>query len=219
MTNDIEKLYTKKAASYHGLFIDFLKYDKGLESFFDKNQDYIKTHFKILDAGCGTGIVTRVLYDIANKQKLKGITFHGFDLTQAMLDLFKQWMSTKKVRNISLKKADVLILKEQLPKEWKNYDLIVSSAMLEYIPKEKMKKALNNLREKLKDDGVFLLFITKNNFFNKIFINQLWQANMYEKEEIKKILLATDYKKITFKRFPFPYSYLNHWGFIIEAKN
>lgn len=216
--NNIKRLYSKKSSLYHNL-IGFLKYKEGIEKFFNKNQNYIKPHFKILDAGCGSGIVTKILYNLAQKKMLRRITFHGFDLTKVMLYMLKQWIKRGKVQIISLRQADVLLLKKQLPEEWKDYDLIVSSAMLEYIPKEKMGIALMNLKERLKGKGVFLLFITKNNLFNKVFINKWWKANMYKKEEIEALLLGIGYKKITFREFPFPYSYLNHWGFIIEAKN
>lgn len=197
----------------------FLKYDSGLKKFFAKNQDYLKPNFKILDAGCGSGIVTKILFDLAQRKKLPDITFHGFDLTLAMLNLFRQWLNKHQVQNISLKQVDVLLLENQLSADWKNYDLIVSSAMLEYIPKEKMGIALTNLKGRLKDDGIFLFFITRNNLFNKIFINQWWKADMYKKNEIKKLLSDIGYKKIIFKKFPFPYSYLNLWGFIIETKS
>lgn len=214
--NKAEELYTKKASLYHCFFIQLLQYENGLEKFFETNQ-CLKQNDKVLDAGCGSGVLTKVLSEIAKSQKLVGISFHGFDLTQAMLDLFEKWITGRNL-DIELKKADVLKLDEQLPKEWKNYDLIVSSAMLEYIPKSEVKKAFRNLCNLLKDDGTFCLFITKKNPLMSLLIKWWWKANMYEKDEIKQILTEAGFKNIRFKKFLFPHNYLNHWGFSIEAK-
>ena len=214
---EIEKLYTQKTGFYHKFFIDLLGYERGLRKFFE-NYNYLKSNTRILDAGCGTGILTRILTEIAKKKKLDGIKYHGFDLTQAMLDLFKQWISKGNDKNISLKKADVLLLDEQLPKDWQNYDLIVSSAMLEYIPKDKIRQAIRNLGNLLKDDGTILVFITKKNLLMRLLIKMWWKADMYEKDEIKEVLLDAGFKQVIFKKFLSPYWHLNHWGFIIEAK-
>ncbi len=214
--NKAEELYTKKASLYHWFFIKFLRYENGLKKFFKTNK-YLKQNDRVLDAGCGSGVLTRVLSEIAKNQKLNRITFHGFDLTQAMLNLFDRWISGEKLKNISLEKADVLKLNEQLPNEWKNYDLIVSSAMLEYIPKSEVKKAFRNLYNLLKDDGTFCLFITRRNLLTSVLIKWWWNANIYKKEEIKQILTEAGFKNIRFKKFLFPYNYLNLWGFSIEA--
>src|SRR3989338_3234169 len=56
----IEQLYTKKTSFYHHFFIDALGYGKGLEKFFE-NYSYLKENIKILDAGCGTGIIITLL--------------------------------------------------------------------------------------------------------------------------------------------------------------
>jgi cyclopropane fatty-acyl-phospholipid synthase-like methyltransferase len=115
-----------------------------LDIYFRENA-YLHPVMKILDAGCGTGVVTKVLYDLARRKGFADITFHGFDLTQAMLDIFRRWMDKEAIRDIQLKQADVLDLENQLLKDWAGYDLIVSSAMLEYIPREKLNQTLSSL--------------------------------------------------------------------------
>jgi SAM-dependent methyltransferase len=63
-TDKVKTLYTKKARFYQWLFIDILGWGKELEVFF-RNSDYVSPNLKILDAGCGTGIATKILYSIA----------------------------------------------------------------------------------------------------------------------------------------------------------
>jgi cyclopropane fatty-acyl-phospholipid synthase-like methyltransferase len=213
----VEKLYTEKASLYYWVFIKFFQYENGLRNFFKTNQ-YLRQNDKVLDAGCGSGVLIKVLYRVAKTHKLKGIRFHGFDLTQAMLDMFIKWIDIEKPNNITLKKANVLKLDDQLPDDWKNYDLIVSSAMLEYIPKSEVEKALHNLSKLMKEDGIFCLFITKKNFLMSLLIKWWWKANIYEKEEIRDKLKDAGFNDIRFRKFQFPYNYINCWGFAIEAK-
>lgn len=213
-----EELYTKKATLYRWFFIKFLRYKSGLKNFFETEQP-LRQGSKVLDAGCGSGVLIKVLFSIARKRNMTGIHFYGFDLTRAMLDLFKEWIAKENAANITLKKADVLKADEQLPDDWRNYDLIISSAMLEYIPKSEIKEALRNLGSLLKPEGTFYLFITRKNFLMSMLIKRWWKANLYEKAEIKKVLQDSGFKEIRFKKFSFPYNYLNLWGFAIEAKN
>lgn len=213
---EVQKIYTEKVSLYHLVFLDIFRYHKGLKMFLRKS-DCLQPGMKVLDAGCGSGNLTRNLYEIASEKRLDGISFHGFDITQAMLDLFKRWISGKKAENVELSRANVL-QPEQLPVEWKDYDLVVSSAMLEYLPKDEIKNALQNLRKLLKDNGTIILFITRNNILMKWLIQIWWKANMYKKNEIMEIFKDAGFSRIQFKKFPFPYSYLNLWGFIIEAE-
>ncbi len=213
-SNEAEKLYTEKASLYHRVFVDFFRYGKALKLFFLK-YDYLRSNMKILDAGCGTGILTRVLYEISAEKKLSGILFYGFDLTQSMLDIFSQWILNNNAKNVKIRKANVLELK-RLPQDWNNYDLIVSSAMLEYIPVEEVAYALLNLKSKLKKGSTLVVFITKQNFIMRFLVALWWKANIYNKKDIRKIFQVAGFRKISFRKFPV--RYMNIWGHIIEAK-
>jgi cyclopropane fatty-acyl-phospholipid synthase-like methyltransferase len=48
-----------------------------------------------------------------------------------------------------------------LPQDWKDYDLIVSSAMLEHLPKERLKDALVHIAGRLAAQGRLLVVITR----------------------------------------------------------
>ncbi|UCD84304.1 MAG: methyltransferase domain-containing protein [Deltaproteobacteria bacterium] len=213
---DVQKLFTEKTSLYHLVFLDIFRYHKGLKMFLRKS-NCLQPGMKVLDAGCGSGNLTRNLYEIASEKGLDGISFHGFDITQAMLDLFKKWISGKKAENVELSRANVL-QPGQLPVEWKDYDLVVSAAMLEYLPKDEIKDALRNLRILLKDNGKIIVFITRDNILMKLLIQIWWKANMYKRSEMMEIFKDAGFGRIRFKRFPFPYSYLSLWGLIIEAE-
>lgn len=197
--NQVKNLYTKKASFYHRFFIDFMGLGKKLERFFS-GSDYLRPDFKVLDAGCGTGIVTRVLYGVAREKGYKKIRFDAFDFTLAMLDVFRQWIVAEDAKGVRLEQADVLNLKK-LPKDWQQYDLIVSEGMLEYLPKDKLPQALRNLKRLLKDDGKLLLLMTRRNIVTRLLIQKWWKANTFEEQEVKQILESVGFKALEFKDF------------------
>jgi len=215
-TKDVQEIYTTKVNLYHHVFFDILKYDRAVHSFF-QNSNYVRSQFKILDAGCGSGLITKIVFKIAKEKKLAGVMFHAFDLTKAMLHIFRKWIKNNNLQNIELKQANVLKL-EKLPKHWKNYDLIISSAMLEYVSKEELKIALSNLRNLLKPKGTMIIFITKQNFVTNWLVRKWWKARTYNKNEMEQIFSEVGFKTISFKQFLQPYTYLNFGMFIIEVK-
>jgi len=211
----VEQLYSEKASFYHHFFVDFLRYGAGLKALLHR-ADYLRPGIRVLDAGCGTGILTRNMVEIARAQGLEGITFQAFDLTPAMLDLFREWMARTGTPAIELRQANVLE-PTQLPEDWKDYDLVVSSAMLEYLPKERLKDALAHLGSRLGPGGTLLVVITRRNLLMRFLIEAWWKANMYERDEIAGIFEEAGLVP-TFQCFPLPYGHLNLWGHVIEAR-
>jgi len=212
---EVQELYTEKGEFYHHFFIDFIRYGKALKAFLKKSR-CLASNMKVLDAGCGTGILTRNLCEIAQEEGSTGITFNAFDLTPAMLGLFRKWISENGREDIKLHQANVLEI-GQLPQEWRNYDLVVSSGMLEYLSKDELGKALRNFRDLLGDNGTLAVCITRRNFFMKWLIQYWWKANMYTREEIAGIFRDSGFE-VQFSWFPFPYTYISLWGFAIVAR-
>lgn len=182
----VQKLYTERASLYDRLFVDFLGWGKELHRFF-RVSDYLRPGDKILDAGCGTGVITRALYQLALEQGYQGMQFHAFDLTQNMLDVFQEWIAAQEAADIELRQADVLEL-EALPSHWDQYDMVVSSTMLEYLPADKVEQALKNLQQLLKSGGTLLLFVTRRNLITRLLAEKWWKTTVYEESEIRSRL-------------------------------
>jgi len=76
-----------------------------------------------------------------------------------MLERFGETLKRLGIERVELHEANVLKL-ELLPSSWKDYDMVISASMLEYVPRQKLPEALAGLRSRLADDGRLLLFMT-----------------------------------------------------------
>lgn len=219
-TAKVQRLYTKRALLYHLFWVKLLGWEKALGKFFQEHDyDCPRPGLKILDAGCGTGAATRALYKIACGRNFSDtITFHAFDLTPAMLGLFKKWSMDNGIEgNISLRRANVLNL-DRLPPDWNEYDLIVVSGMLEHLPENEMITALNNLKRLLKNDGVLLAFITAAGLFTDCFswhLKRRWWTNIYSADQLHRIFFDAGFNDYKFAKVQ------GAWGLMtaVKAKN
>ncbi len=211
----VQKLYTARTSVYI-FFIHVVGYARAIKLFFAQSS-YLKSGMKILDAGCGTGLITKILYQNARKKNIDPVLFYGFDLTPAMLKRFQAWITKKKITNVKIVQADVL-KPQQLPKNWSEFDLIVISGMLEHIQRTHIVQSINNIYNLLKKDGRFLTFICRTNSISHLIITKWWKAQTYTQQEIKHIMHDAGFNSVIFHRFSFPFRYLNWWVFIIEAQ-
>ena len=214
-TLDPVRLYTERSRSFVR-FVRFVRYPQGLRAYFLKSP-LLRSNLRVLDAGCGTGIVTLALREALLSRGFHPGILQGFDLTPIMLEGFRQTLRTRAIEGVNLVQADVLQL-DTLPAGWKKFDLIVTAAMMEYLPRQSLVDALRGLRSRLNEAGSVLLFITRRNWLMRPLIARWWDANLYEATELEDSFRLAGFSTITFGTFPFPYPHLSLWGHVIQAK-
>jgi ubiquinone/menaquinone biosynthesis C-methylase UbiE len=215
LARDPVQLFSERSESYVR-FVRFVRYPQGIRAHFLASP-VLRSGLRVLDAGCGTGIVTLALREALLRRGMTPEAMHGFDLTAAMLERFRGTLRAQSIEGIDLAQADVLEL-QALPPSWNDYDLIVSASMLEYLPRTRLAAGLRGLRLLLREGGTFVLFITRRNWLTRPLIGRWWQSNLYEADELRRALQEAGFASIGFRPFPASFRYLSLWGHIIEAR-
>jgi SAM-dependent methyltransferase len=203
------EFFSRRAALYDFAFFKLSPFMPVVRSIL-KDRRVLTSNMKVLDAGAGTGLATRVLYSLAREEGLSGIVFHAFDLTQAMLDVFHRWIHAEGAENaISTRVQDVLDL-DTLPQTWSDYDLIVTSTMLEYVPTASLDKAVAGLLGLLKPGGKMIWLLSGRTLPMRLFVGWLWRANLYSKSEIDAVLAKAGAANVEYLSLPRPYPTTKH---------
>ncbi|MBW2712204.1 MAG: class I SAM-dependent methyltransferase [Deltaproteobacteria bacterium] len=204
MTAEQVKAYYTKRAAYYPLIIKMLGYRLVIQALL-ADRDVLTSDMKVLDAGAGTGLMTRILYPLAREKGLSNIAFHAFDLTQAMLDVLRGWIRAEGAEDVISTRIQNVLQLETLPETWNNYDLIVSSGMLEYIPPDSLHKVLAGLIDRLKPGGKLICVFSGRTIPMRIFVGWMQRCNLYTKSELDVIIAKAGATDVRHLPFPRPY--------------
>ena len=215
-SSELRRLFTERADSYVR-FIRSVGYPVALRAYF-AHCPFLRPGLRILDAGCGTGVVSLAVRHALLRRGFGSAGIDAFDLTPAMLDRFRQALAARSIVDVHLAEANVLAL-DALPAAWTGYDLIVSASMLEYVPRASLPTALAGLRARLNETGAMVLFITRRNWLMRPLIGHWWHSNLYTRPELLAAFRQAGFGEIAFGRFPLAYRPFAVWGHIVEARN
>lgn len=147
---------------------------------------------KILDVGCGTGNVLKMLHD-----KYREAQLYGIDISEKMLEKAK----VKLQDNADLILGD----SENLPYSNSSFDVIICNDSFHHYPNPE--GVLREFNRVLKDGGIFILgdcwqpLITRNimNFLLKLNLMNCGDVKMYSEKEICSMLSSNKFRHIDFK--------------------
>jgi cyclopropane fatty-acyl-phospholipid synthase-like methyltransferase len=211
------EFFSRRAPFYDFAFFKISPFMQVVRSLL-MDRDVLKSNMKLLDAGTGTGLVTRVLHSLAREKGHSNIVFHAFDLTEAMLKVFHRWIRAEGAEDaISTRVQDVLHL-ETLPQAWSDYDLIVTSTMLEYVPTASLHEAVAGLLGLLKPGGKMIWLLSGRTLPMRFFVGWLWRSNLYSKSELDAVLAKAGAVKVEYLPLPRPYPTTKHLLVVEIAK-
>ena len=210
----VRELYTWNIDRYASFIAAFLS-PQGMQALLESSK-LLRAGLRVLDAGCGFGMVTFALLRALQERNLDYEAIDAFDLTPAMLARFQAQLETHGITRVRLQQADVLDL-GTLPPSWANYDLIVSASMLEYLPKQDLAGALTGLSARLGPHGHILVVITRKTPETKVFIEWLWHAERYTKGELRWAFAEAGFRNLIFRSFPWRWFWLNRANYVVEA--
>jgi ubiquinone/menaquinone biosynthesis C-methylase UbiE len=213
--SEVQQFFSTRTETYNS-FISAFRYPQGIRALLQAS-DLLRPGLRVLDAGCGFGVVTFAFIEAMASRGLKYGSIHAFDLTSGMLSRFQTSLDTSGINDVQLCQADVLEL-DELPQSWMEYDLILSASMLEYLPKSELPLALAELRKRLSPNGTLFIVITKKSPEAKILIEWWWRSEGYSRDELHQVFAAGGFRDVTFRRFPDKYFWLNGGSYAIEAR-
>ena len=106
--SDVQELYTRNIDRYAS-FIGAFQSTQGMQALL-KSSNLLRAGIRVLDAGCGFGMVTFALLRALREKNLDYETIHAFDLTPAMLARFQSELQIRGISRVQLQQADALAL-------------------------------------------------------------------------------------------------------------
>ena len=212
----VQTLYTERLIAYDA-FISFFRSQDAIRALLE-HSGLLRPKLRVLDAGAGFGTATFALLDALRAKNIDAQAIDAFDLTPAMLDRFQAELDSRGITVVRHRQANVLELEYQLSPTWRDYDLIVSVSMLEYVPKQSLPQALSALSARLAEDGSLLVVITRKNWITKILIECWWHAARYSRKELREAFATAGFGDLTFIRFPFRYFWQSVSNHVVLAK-
>jgi ubiquinone/menaquinone biosynthesis C-methylase UbiE len=203
----VENVYDKSGCARYRILTRVFFYPFGLRDFVFRKIP-LTNDARILDAGCGYGILSRAVYDKVRKEGLVGIEQHAFDISADMLQAFKEMCPEGEIQVRQLDVRDLTYNDEY-------FDLIVTSAMLEYVPN--VENALTSLKRCLKPGGAIYVFMSRKSPLNDLLFRPFGNPKCYSFGQLADIFSRSGFRNITRHRFPLRSLWLNAWGVIIEA--
>ncbi|MBI5115973.1 class I SAM-dependent methyltransferase [Candidatus Poribacteria bacterium] len=203
---NIPTLYDKALCSKYKILTSAFFYPRGIRDFILQGLP-IKDNDRILDAGCGHGILSRAIRSKIKREAVQGTQQFAFDISDDMLQGFRKTGAD----GIDLRRLDV----RELSYDNDFFDLIVTSAMLEYVPD--IENALSSLKRCLKPGGKIYVFMSKKTRLNHFLFQPFGKPRCYSFPELTNILLRVGFQNIERQRFPASSFWLNIWGIIVEA--
>ncbi len=175
------KLFYNALGSFYDNIILSTGYKNAVKNFI-QNLNFPKKELRIMDAGCGTGLVTFSLLSKFNNMKIT-----AFDYSKDMLkaaektrihcdneDVKFHWGNIESINPLIDLDDNKVYLEEN------SFDYIFVSGALEYVD---MEKGVRELVKYLKKDGIFVNIAVRNNICGKL-IGKLMGFRPYTKEQI-----------------------------------
>lgn len=144
--NGAGSFYDSIAGLYDVTF-KFNGYGRSLEKYLSNHFPYLPYNARVLDAGCGTGLLTLSLLNAVNRP----VRITAVDLSASSLNTAKKAVTEKSGHRHQITFAQANVL--SLPFADDSFEMIVTSGALEYVP---LKDGLSELARVLAPGGYML---------------------------------------------------------------
>jgi len=190
-------IYGKMALIYDPL-MRMLGIERGLDSFVSQTKLNLPPRPVILDAGCGTGILTFAIF-----KYYPNATVYAFDIDNNMLKVLKKERDKRGIppSRLVLRQGDLKMVDKLYQKNF--FDCIFISGALEYAP---LKQTITKMSKLLKRGGVFVNVGVKVGPLGQV-LKRVFSFDFQKPEDIASILKENHFfnikiKPLSIKNFP-----------------
>lgn len=206
-TNEINSFFNRVGPWFYATYFTLIGYRSSLKYFLRSNHHHLglRENMKILDAGIGTGFMTINLL----RESPIPLTITGLDFSTGMLIGLDRWL-----RKLGLEERVRLHLGDmrQMPFHDETFDLIATSAAMEYLPD--INEGISECGRVLRPGGKLLFIATRDSFMGNV-IAATWKNRTLETDRIKEHMRQAGMTRITSLRFPWYFPHANWWGMIL----
>lgn len=194
--NTLADRYDGEASAWDGT-LERLGYQEAYQEVFQKLQaegwlNNLPSDAKVLDAGIGTGALSRGLARLVPNLRLTGI-----DISADMLSVARRNLSAFTNR-LSLRQTGI----DEFALEAESYDFVMSAYMLEHL--DDPQAAIEKLADSLKPNGTMFIVMTRRSFFGA-YIRLKWGIRPTTKTELHDWLAEVGLRDITPVKLNLPF--------------
>lgn len=222
--NKFSNILMSHDTNLHTFIFDSQVYVEGIRKSLSQVENYCKKGSRILDLGCGTGLLSMQLASL-------GFRVDGVDVehNSETIKAFKKknglqceiWVDLKN-NSVSLQFYDGI----NLPFDNKSFDAVMAHAVVEHIPLNTINCVFQEIQRVLKPGGYFLIFRTPRKQaimeYAARFMHLGSHDVLMDEQELVSLLKTNGFEVISFRRTDMVFSVLpgkmqNAWNFLSPA--
>jgi SAM-dependent methyltransferase len=206
-TAAIRDFFDRVGPWFYSGFFTAVGYRSSLKYFlrFNHSRLGLREGMNVLDAGIGTGFLTINLL----KDSLIPLSITGLDFSVGMFVGLKRRLKRLGLDEyVKLQVGDM----RQMPFPDGSFDLVVSSAAIEYLPE--VADGISEFGRVLRPGGRLLLITTRNSFMGKV-IAATWRNVTLDPSYIKECMGRSGITSVETLQFPWYFPHVNWWGMAI----
>jgi len=200
----IKDFFNRVGPRFYSCFFGLVGYRSSLRYFVRANHQRfgLREGMRVLDAGIGTGFLTIGLL----REAPVPLTITGLDFSAGMLaGLGRRLERLGLDDRVRLHLGDM----RRMPLRDGCFDLVVSSAAMEYLPE--VWDGIAECARVLRPGGRLLIIATRDSFMGKL-VAATWRNKTLETTYVKQCMERAGLGSVESLRFPAQFAYVNWWG-------